>query len=136
MSDPINPSHYRQGDVECIDAIESATANLKGIEAHCTGTAIKYLWRWKEKNGIEDLDKAIWYITRLKNNIQTPVNEIEYDYSKIRSDVKDNLLNYASQITVNNIMFAIADTHPYLSFSIRKKLADRLYDDFMKEASR
>lgn len=39
-----SPSHY-QGKVECIDCIESATAGLNGIEAFCTGNAIKYLYR-------------------------------------------------------------------------------------------
>jgi hypothetical protein len=63
--DNINPSHYKQGEVECIDALESATMNLKGIEAVCTANAIKYLWRWKEKGGRDDLHKAQWYITRL-----------------------------------------------------------------------
>lgn len=66
MSDNVNhPSHYTQGGVECIEAIKSATSNLMGIEAVCTANAIKYLWRWKEKNGIEDLNKAKWYIDYL-----------------------------------------------------------------------
>lgn len=65
MPDMVNkPPHY-QGKVECIDALEAATANLTGIEAVCTANAIKYLWRWKQKNGIEDLRKAHWYIERL-----------------------------------------------------------------------
>ena len=59
-----SPSHY-QGKVECIDCIESATAGLNGIEAFCTGNAIKYLYRWKKKNGIEDLKKAKWYIDKI-----------------------------------------------------------------------
>ena len=59
-----SPSHY-QGKVECIDCIESATAGLNGIEAFCTGNAIKYLYRWKHKNGIEDLKKAKWYIDKI-----------------------------------------------------------------------
>ena len=63
--DPINPAHYKRGDIECIDALAAATANLKGIDAVCTANAIKYLWRWKEKNGMEDLKKAHWYIERL-----------------------------------------------------------------------
>ena len=63
--DTINPSHYRQGSIECIDAIASATINLKGLDAVCTANAIKYLWRWQEKNGEDDLKKAIWYINRL-----------------------------------------------------------------------
>lgn len=65
IKDNINPNHYKQGGVECIDALEAATVNLTGIEAVCTANAIKYLWRWKEKNGHEDLEKALWYINRL-----------------------------------------------------------------------
>ena len=64
-----NPSHYTQGGIECIDALEAATINLKGIEAVCTANAIKYLWRWKEKGGIEDLEKSKWYIDRLIKKI-------------------------------------------------------------------
>ena len=56
------PDYYTAGDVECIDAIESATQNLLGIEAVCTANIIKYAWRWKEKNGKEDLQKAKWYL--------------------------------------------------------------------------
>ena len=66
MSDNVNhPSHYTQGGIECIEAIKAATVGLEGIEAVCTGNAIKYIWRWKQKNGAEDLRKAIWYINKL-----------------------------------------------------------------------
>lgn len=66
MTDNINsPAHYTAGKVECIDAIEAATTGLVGAEAFCTGAAIKYLWRWKRKGGVEDLKKAQWYIERL-----------------------------------------------------------------------
>ena len=61
-----HPARYNKGDIECIDAIKAATCNLTGIDAVCTANAIKYLWRWKEKNGLEDLEKAMWYIRRLK----------------------------------------------------------------------
>ena len=60
-----HPAHYCQGGVECIDALEAATTGLQGIEAVCTANAIKYLWRWKHKNGVTDLHKAQWYIDRL-----------------------------------------------------------------------
>ena len=59
------PAHYTQGDIECIDAIEAAVKNLSGLEAFCTGNAIKYLWRWKQKGGTQDLHKAKWYIDKL-----------------------------------------------------------------------
>jgi len=66
MKDNVNhPAHYTSGNIECIDAIESAVTELTGIEAMCIGNAIKYLWRWKRKNGVEDLRKAKWYIDKL-----------------------------------------------------------------------
>jgi hypothetical protein len=36
-----------------------------GIEAVCTANVIKYVWRYEEKNGAEDLRKALWYLERL-----------------------------------------------------------------------
>lgn len=60
-----HPVHYTAGKVECIDAIESATCDLTGIEAVCTANIIKYVWRWKLKNGVEDLQKASWYLNKL-----------------------------------------------------------------------
>ncbi len=70
MKDNVNhPTHYTAGRVECIDALAAATTGLEGIEAVCTANAIKYLWRWKRKNGIEDIDKAIWYLERLKKEL-------------------------------------------------------------------
>lgn len=71
MRDNVNhPAHYTQGGIECIEAIKAATVGLEGIEAVCTGNAIKYLWRWKQKNGTEDLKKAIWYINKLIEEIE------------------------------------------------------------------
>ena len=64
--DAVNhPTHYTAGGIETIDGIEAATTGLDGFEGYCTGNAIKYLWRWKRKGGVEDLKKAKWYIDRL-----------------------------------------------------------------------
>ena len=65
IEDNINPNHYKQGKVECIDAIESATTNKTGIEAFYVGNIIKYLWRYESKNGLEDIKKAKWYLDKL-----------------------------------------------------------------------
>ena len=65
-----SPSHYTQGSIECIDAIEQVVNGLDGMEAMCTGNAIKYLWRWKHKNGVEDLKKAVWYLQRMIDNYE------------------------------------------------------------------
>jgi len=64
-----HPQHYTQGGIECIEAIKAATTNLTGIKAVCTANAIKYLWRWNEKNGTEDLRKAEWYINKLISEV-------------------------------------------------------------------
>ena len=66
VHDAVNhPSHYNQGGIECIDAIQAAVTNLAGPEAWLTGSAIKYLWRWRHKNGLADLQKAKFYLDRL-----------------------------------------------------------------------
>lgn len=75
MIDMVNrPPHYNKGKVECIDALEAATCDLKGIEAICTANAIKYLWRWRQKNGIEDLQKAKWYINHIIEEVKGDKN--------------------------------------------------------------
>ena len=66
-----HPKHYKaKNGLEVIDVIEAFTANLSGYEATHTGNVIKYICRWKEKNGLEDLKKAQWYLNRLIKNIE------------------------------------------------------------------
>jgi hypothetical protein len=59
------PPHYRQGDIECIDAIRSALTDDE-FRGYVKGNAIKYLWREKHKGGDEDLKKAAWYLNRIE----------------------------------------------------------------------
>ena len=62
MSDVVNhPDHYTSGGVECIDAIR-ASLGLKEFADYCKGNIIKYLWRYRLKNGVEDLKKARVYL--------------------------------------------------------------------------
>lgn len=61
-----HPKHYKAvNGLETIDVIEAFTENLKGIEATDTGNVLKYMCRWKEKNGLQDLEKARWYLNHL-----------------------------------------------------------------------
>lgn len=73
-----HPKHYTNGKYECIDIIEDVTKDLLGLEAVCTANVIKYMWRWKLKNGVEDLKKARWYLNKLIDN--TEIKEIEETY--------------------------------------------------------
>ncbi len=70
MADMVNhPPHYMKGGVECIDCIEAAVLGLAGTDAFLTGQVIKYMYRWHDKNGLEDLMKARWYLERLIGNV-------------------------------------------------------------------
>ena len=71
VPDMVNhPKHYNQGGIECIDALKAATVGKRGIEAVCVANVIKYLWRYEEKNGIEDVRKAKFYIERLLKELE------------------------------------------------------------------
>jgi len=64
VGDMVNsPPHYNQAGIECIDAIQAATD--EGYEYYLQGNIIKYLWRYRYKNGVEDLKKAQWYLQKL-----------------------------------------------------------------------
>ena len=61
-----HPSHYTQGGIECIDAIR-ASMTAGGFADYCKGNIIKYIWRWRDKGGVEDLRKASVYLNWLIN---------------------------------------------------------------------
>ena len=59
-----HPQHYADScSIECIDAMALAWG-FDYTAIYCQINAFKYLWRWKNKNGIEDLDKAEWYLNK------------------------------------------------------------------------
>ena len=60
-----HPSHYNQGGIECIDAMIAAYGK-EAVENFCLINAFKYIWRNRDKNGFEDIDKAIWYLNKVK----------------------------------------------------------------------
>jgi hypothetical protein len=65
MSDPVNhPEHYTAGSIECIDGIQAALTPEE-FHGYCKGNAMKYLWRANHKGGVEDLQKAQWYLARI-----------------------------------------------------------------------
>lgn len=72
MEEKVNhPSHYQsKNGMEVIDVIEAFTQDLSGVEAFDTGNILKYICRWKHKNGVEDIKKAIWYAQHLVNHIE------------------------------------------------------------------
>lgn len=58
------PAHYASGEIECIDAMR-AQMSKEEFEGHMKGNVIKYMWRWRDKGGVESLKKARWYLNKL-----------------------------------------------------------------------
>lgn len=81
-----HPDHYQsETGMEVIDVIEAFTFDLKGIEATDTGNIIKYICRWKNKNGLQDLKKARWYLDHLIEHVEKledenrPINAFNFN---------------------------------------------------------
>lgn len=105
MSDVVNhPEHYiSDSGIETIDVIEAFTKDIKDpFEAYCTGNIIKYICRWPNKNGVEDLKKARWYLDKLidhhdKNeNLHFAINwdDIAPDVQQLLKDHNPNFSNF------------------------------------------
>lgn len=73
--DPVNhPAHYTSGVIECIDAMQAAFG-VEAVKDFCLCNAFKYLWRHRNKNGVEDLKKARWYLNRLITAMEEQKND-------------------------------------------------------------
>lgn len=68
MTDNVNhPKHYQMpGGIEAIYMIANVLGPM-GFVNYCWGNALKYICRWREKGGVESLDKAIWYINMMRD---------------------------------------------------------------------
>ena len=58
-----SPIHYNKAGIETIDALEAMLVG--GFDYYLQGNIVKYLWRFRYKNGVEDLKKAQWYLNKL-----------------------------------------------------------------------
>ena len=88
------PEHYRQGGIECIQAIESSLTPEE-YRGYLKGSAIKYLWRERMKGGLESCQKAQWYVNRLvefteSNNIRNHANRLKIWGDKFPRDEMPN----------------------------------------------
>lgn len=71
-----HPTHYQsKAGIEVIDVIDAFTDGLTGVEAFDTGNVLKYICRWKQKNGVQDLEKAQWYLNHLVANAKNRKGE-------------------------------------------------------------
>tara|TARA_B100000131_G_C17978807_1_gene557706 strand:+ start:223 stop:483 length:261 start_codon:yes stop_codon:yes gene_type:complete len=65
MTDYVNsPPHYNAGNIECIDAIQQSM-QPDAFFGYLKGNIQKYVWRYEMKKGVQDLEKAQWYLNKL-----------------------------------------------------------------------
>ena len=65
MEDDVNrPNHYTGSEIECIDAIKACLPPAE-FEGYLRGNVMKYIWRFRQKGGRKDLEKAEWYLDKL-----------------------------------------------------------------------
>tara|TARA_R110002020_G_scaffold103344_2_gene242021 strand:+ start:3319 stop:3558 length:240 start_codon:yes stop_codon:yes gene_type:complete len=65
MTDMVNsPPHYNTGNIECIEAIKESMTP-EAFKGYLKGNIQKYIWRYEAKKGVEDLEKAQWYLNKL-----------------------------------------------------------------------
>ena len=90
-----HPLHYQtRSGLEAIDVMEAFTEDLRGDEAVNTASVLKYICRWKQKNGLEDLKKARWYLDRLIEHVEKK--------DKAALDEAVHMLNTATAVTGYN----------------------------------
>ena len=92
MHDQVNsPAHYASGGIETIDAIEASMSSEEFI-GYLRGNIQKYVWRYRNKGGVQDLRKARWYLDKLINVLDDPFNTIDLsptkrDFNDVRSQI-------------------------------------------------
>ncbi len=101
-NDPVNhPSHYMQGGVECIDAIEAALTPEE-FRGYCKGNVIKYIWRERHKGGDENGLKGAWYIQRMIDAAKRVLAKAARARALAQREAEDALVKEAMRQYVND----------------------------------
>jgi len=110
MSDKINPAYYRKG-IETTDYIVSHSMN------YLEGNIIKYVTRYKDKGGLEDLKKAKWYLNRLIQEAEKP----EFELSTLEEVIaEEEISKFINNTTIEYKSF-ITDKEKMRDFEILTK---------------
>lgn len=111
MTDNINPSHYRQHAHECIEFTMHMNFNL--------GNAFECIWRHKEKNGREDLEKAVWYLERQRDDAPKFKKLKDKRYDELNDKLCVVPFDMDTHAAMNAILYAATDcTEDNISWAI------------------
>ena len=92
--DPINPSHYKEGDVECIEAIKSSL-DTNAFHGYLKASVMKYLWRYDKKdNPALCLGKAQWFMNRLVNEHNQSVEDDLWTIEQVEADAESKPIEF------------------------------------------
>jgi|TARA_R100001460_G_scaffold46491_3_gene84156 hypothetical protein len=92
--DPINPSHYKEGDVECIEAIKSSL-DTNAFHGYLKASVMKYLWRYDKKdNPALCLGKAQWFMNRLVNEHNQSVEDDLWTMAQVEADAESKPVEF------------------------------------------
>lgn len=90
-NDNVNsPKHYKETSLECIETMIIAFG-AKNVMIYCCINAYKYMFRYKTKNGFEDLRKATWYLNKCDNLSKEYDIELPRNYSELRKTLIDHI---------------------------------------------
>lgn len=93
-NDPINPNHYKEGDVECIEAIKSSL-NTEAFHGYLKASVMKYLWRYDKKdNPALCLGKAQWFMNRLVNEHNKSVEDDLWTMEQVEADAESKPIEF------------------------------------------
>lgn len=100
-----HPDHYQsKTGLEVIEVIEAFTSDLTGIEAVDTANVIKYICRWKKKNGLQDLNKAMWYLQNLINHVEEEDDSATDEEDDLEEKVKESFVQWMNiEMAVNKL---------------------------------
>lgn len=98
-----HPSHYEKGcSLECIEVMR-VTFGKRAVYDFCLCNSFKYMWRYKSKNGIEDLEKAKWYLDYISHDIEAiedrELDEIDREAANKCDDLRQLLININDKIS-------------------------------------
>jgi len=121
--DNTNPAHYRQQPYECIEFTENMNFNM--------GNAFKCIWRYRDKNGIEDLKKARWYLQRQLDSAPM-FSLLDLELCKDLSRKLDECMRYGKFVIGQYLLLVGILSYSFCEES--KTLSDviEILDDFIK----
>lgn len=98
--DKINPEHYKVGGMEVIDILQ-AKLTPEQFEGFLLGNVFKYAFRYRHKNGTEDLQKSQWYLNKLIGLGQS-IFDAKIDWENVMLEIDNRTKAYMSDYPDNS----------------------------------